>query len=60
MPIPNKLMNAVDEVFREEGRAHNVTFEGQLATRRKGRLSRMYPQIHWRTARARLRIRRYI
>ena len=27
VPVPNKLKNAVEDVFREEGRASNITFE---------------------------------
>lgn len=27
VPIPNKLKNAVENVFNEEGRAHNIVFE---------------------------------
>ena len=27
VPIPNKLRNAVEDAFTEEGRAHNIVFE---------------------------------
>ena len=27
VPVPNKLKNAVEDVFREEGRASNITFQ---------------------------------